>query len=58
MMIKRDDLKYLYFGEDVPEVLFDLASDPGDLTNALDQPAHAEALAAFRARRDTLGYPR
>ena len=27
-MIKRDHLKYQYYGRDMPEVLFDLSRDP------------------------------
>ncbi len=56
LMIKRDALKYLWFGPDVPEVLFDLASDPGECRNVLDDARHAEPLARFCRRRDELGF--
>ena len=56
MMIKRDDLKYEYYGEDAPEVLFDLAADPGETTNVIDGPAYANAVAAFRTRLGELGF--
>jgi choline-sulfatase len=57
LMIKRHALKYLsYDREDVPEVLFDLEKDPGETRSFLDDPAYAEAVAAFRARRAELGF--
>ena len=37
-MIKRDALKYQYYGPDMPEVLFDLERDPEELVNAIDDP--------------------
>jgi choline-sulfatase len=54
--IKRSDLKYCYYGDDVPEVLFDVESDPGETTNVRDDPAYAGALETFRSRRGELGY--
>jgi choline-sulfatase len=56
LMIKRDDLKYCYFGEDYEEVLFDLERDPGETDNRVDDPAYADAVEAFRERRGELGY--
>ena len=56
LMIKRDNLKYQYYGRDMPEVLFDLARDPAETTDFIDDPQYAERLAEFRARRDALGY--
>jgi choline-sulfatase len=56
VMIKQDDLKYQYYGEDIPEVLFDLASDPGETRNAAGDPQHASAMHAFRRRLGELGY--
>lgn len=56
VMIKQDDLKYQYYGEDGPEVLFDLEEDPGETTNAADEPAYAEAMTRFRARLGELGH--
>ena len=55
-MIKRDDLKYQYYGPDMPEVLFDLSRNPGETIDYVDDPRYAAALASFRRRRDTLGY--
>jgi len=56
LMIKRDDLKYCYYGEDAPEVLFDLDRDPEESTNYADAPDYADAMATFRERRAELGY--
>ncbi len=54
-MIKQDDLKYQYYGENVPEVLFDLSKDPGEKTNAIKDPAYAAAIKRFRKRLTELG---
>jgi choline-sulfatase len=56
VMIKRDHLKYQYYGPEMPEVLFDLAADPGETVNAIDHPEHAAQVAAFRARLAELGH--
>ena len=54
-MIRRDDLKYCYYGQD-GEVLFDLATDPEETTDIVDDPEYADAVETFRARRAELGY--
>ncbi len=56
VMIKRGALKYQYYGEDMPELLFDLDADPSENTDYLDDPAYADAVAAFRQRRGELGF--
>ncbi len=56
LMIKRDHLKYQYYGWEMPEVLFDLSRNPQETINYADDPQYAAALANFRARRDELGY--
>jgi len=56
LMIKRDHLKYQYYGPEMPEVLFDLARNPGETINFIDDPRYRAALARFRARRAALGY--
>jgi choline-sulfatase len=55
LMIKRGDLKYQHVsgGKDV---LFDLGADPDETANLVDDPAYADAVERFRARRDELGY--
>ena len=50
LMIKRDALKYQFYGSDLPEVLFDLEADPGERGNPIDRPEYAAALQAFRCR--------
>ncbi len=49
-MLKRGDLKYLTFGSKGPDVLFDLASDPGETTNRIADTGYAEQAAEMRAR--------
>lgn len=56
LMIKRDHLKYQYYGPDMPEVLFDLQEDPQERRNQIDEPRYERAVRAFRARRDELGF--
>ena len=56
LMIKRDALKYQFYGPKMPEVLFDLARDPSERENFIDDPRYAEHLTAFRARREALGF--
>lgn len=56
LMIKRGDLKYQHYGAEGPDVLFDLAVDPGEQRNVIDHRSYAAALAAFRRRRDELGF--
>lgn len=55
LMIKRDALKYMGIADD-RDVLFDLADDPGETENLIDDPTYADAVERFRARRDELGY--
>lgn len=50
VMVKRDHLKYQYYGEKLPEVLFDLQKDPGETVNFINDPAYKEAAAHLRAR--------
>ena len=56
LMIKQDDLKYQYYGEAMPEVLFDLAADPHERRNLIDEPRYAAALKDLRERRGKLGF--
>ncbi len=44
LMIKQDALKYQYYGEEMPEALFDLAVDPSENSNLIDEPQYAEEL--------------
>lgn len=56
LMIKWDALKYQYYGEDMPEVLFDLERDPLERTNFIGNERYVEVLLEFRRRRAALGY--
>lgn len=56
VMIKQDDLKYQYYGPDMPEVLFDLAHDPQELVNFIDDARYADQVTAFRKRLSSLGH--
>jgi choline-sulfatase len=56
LMIKRDDLKYQYYGEKMPEVLFDLSKDPEETKNVINSPEYAKKVEDFRRRRNKLGY--
>jgi choline-sulfatase len=56
VMIKRGSLKYQHYGVDIPDVLFDLDADPGELRNVIADPKYADAVAAFRTRLGELGY--
>jgi choline-sulfatase len=56
VMIKQDHLKYQYYGEGAPEVLFDLVQDPGESTNVAADGAYAADLFRFRERLAALGH--
>ena len=49
LMIKRENLKYQLYA-DGSEVLFDLAADPQENTNAADDPAYHDILISLRRR--------
>lgn len=56
LMVRRDELKYQFYGEDDSEVLFDLATDPAETANLAADPRHARAMTEFRRRRQALGF--
>jgi choline-sulfatase len=56
IMIKRDALKYMYYGPDVEEVLFDLSVDPEEKVNRVAEEAYSYELANFRKRRKSCGF--
>lgn len=58
IMIKREQLKYQYYGPDQPEVLFDLKSDPREQVNVVDEPYYENEVQKFRFRAKELGFPR
>lgn len=56
LMIKQDALKYQYYGEDMPEVLFDLDRDPEERTNLSNEPEYRSFLTRMQIRRRQLGF--
>ncbi|WP_433168886.1 sulfatase-like hydrolase/transferase [Kribbella sp. CA-247076] len=56
LMIKQGSLKYQYYGESMPEVLFDLEADPSERQDFVDAPQYRESVERFRLRRAALGY--
>ncbi|MFA5629746.1 MAG: sulfatase-like hydrolase/transferase [Dehalococcoidales bacterium] len=62
LMIKRDHLKYQFYGNDlasvygenIPEVLFDLADDPLEKINQAENPDYTTVMEMFRQRRTEL----
>jgi len=56
LMIKQDQLKYQYYGEGIPEVLFNLETDPGETVNLAEHPGYSEIMSVFRTRLAQLGH--
>ena len=56
LMIKQDALKYQYYGEDWPEVLFDLDRDPSERVNLIEDSKYQSELRRFRVRNRELGF--
>lgn len=56
LMIKQDHLKYHYYGEDMPEVLWDLEKDPHETKNLMDDPEYQPIITSMRTRRASLGF--
>ncbi len=59
-MLRSDTLTYVreqtgHGPGEVRELLFDRSTDPGERRNVIDQPAYADALAAFRRQREWIG---
>jgi choline-sulfatase len=46
-MVKMGAWKYMYL-EGIDELLYDVANDPNELNNQVDNPVHAERLAELR----------
>jgi choline-sulfatase len=49
-MLKRENLKYLTFGNKGPDVLFDMASDPGESTNRISDINYTAQAVELRER--------
>ncbi|CAG7606238.1 Choline-sulfatase [Paenibacillus solanacearum] len=56
LMIKKDHLKYQYYGEEMPEVLFDLQRNPEETINFMEDLNYQEHVREFRQRRAELGF--
>jgi choline-sulfatase len=56
VMIKQDALKYQYYGEKIPEVLFDLESDPSENENVAAHTQYSDVMMNFRKRLSELGH--
>jgi choline-sulfatase len=56
LMIKHDQLKYQFYGEEMSEVLFDLSINPEETDNFINDSRYKKNLVKFRKRRDELGY--
>lgn len=56
LMIKRDHLKYQYYGPNIPEVLFDLKANPQETINYIHHPDYQQDIAKFRLRTQELGF--
>lgn len=56
LMIKRDHLKYQYYGSERPEVLFDLEKNPEETVDYIDEPEYRDRVEAFRVRCRELGF--
>ena len=56
VMIKRDNLKYQYYGPEMPEVLFDLEKNPDETIDYINDPTYSANVEAFRLRLSELGH--
>lgn len=56
LMIKRDHLKYHWYGDTRTELLFDLKKDPQENKNRMNEEGYQAAIEEFRKRRDELGF--
>lgn len=57
LMIKTGQLKYQYYGSDMPEVLFDLERDPTESVNYMQDPRYSDEIGKFRFRAGEPGFP-
>ena len=56
LMIKKDQLKYQYYGADLPEVLFDLAKDSLERRDFSQEPEYQAVMEQFQKERIELGF--
>ncbi|MGI5894250.1 MAG: sulfatase-like hydrolase/transferase [Candidatus Merdivicinus sp.] len=55
-MMKWNDIKYQYYGKDLPEMLFDLKKNPGETIDYINDPEYADIVQMCRKRREEMGY--
>jgi choline-sulfatase len=55
LMIKKGNLKYCWYGDERPEVIFDLLADPQEQVNVALDAAYEPALSEFRRLRMQTG---
>ncbi len=56
LMIKRDHLKYQFYGPDMPEVLFDMQRNPEETVNYLEDAEYTAQVEQFRLRAQELKF--
>ena len=56
LMIKKDQLKYQYYGADLPEILFDLDKDPQERIDFSQDDDYRRIMESFREERHKLGF--
>lgn len=56
LMIKRDHLKYHWYGDTGTELLFDLELDPQENKDQMREAGYQDVIEGFRKRRDELGF--
>lgn len=56
LMIKQGQLKYQYYGDNIPEVLFDLERDPAESINFAGEARYEGRMRHFRERKAMLGF--
>lgn len=56
LMIKRDHLKYQFYGPNLPEVLFDLQRNPEETVNYIEDTEYASQVEQFRLRANELKF--
>ena len=56
LMIKRDHLKYHWYGDTGTELLFDLELDRRKMKDQMREAGYQDVIEGFRKRRDELGF--
>ena len=56
LMIKKDSLKYMFYGDKLPDMLFDLDANPEETVDFISAPAYSEIVGYFRKKAESLGF--